>query len=62
MECLCNKLTGPLPEYLLKKDPSTDVFCDFCEVFKNIFFTKSLRVTTSGSSGRYLKTDQNDIY
>ena len=30
-------------------------FCDFCEIFKSIFFKVLLRVTTSGSSGRYLK-------
>ena len=36
-------------------------FCDFCEIFKRNFFTEPLRVTTSGSSGRYLKSYQNDI-
>ena len=36
-------------------------FCDFCEIFKSTFFTGSLRVTTSGSSGCYLKAYQNDI-
>ena len=61
MESLCNKLAGPLPESLLKKDPSTDVFCDFWEILKNTFFTEPLWMTTSGSSGRYLKTNQNDI-
>ena len=27
----------------------------FCEIFKSTFFTQPLRVTTSGSSGRYIK-------
>ena len=36
-------------------------FCNFFKIFKNTFFTEPLRVTTSGSSGRYLKTYQNDI-
>ena len=36
-------------------------FCDFCEIFKSIFFTEPLRMTLSGSSGRYLKANQNDI-
>ena len=36
-------------------------FCDLCEIFKNTFFTKPLRATTFGSSGRYLKAYQNDI-
>ena len=36
-------------------------FCDFCEIFKSTFFTQPLRVTASGSSGRYLKSYQNDI-
>ena len=36
-------------------------FCDFCESFNGTFFTEPLRVTTSGSSGRYLKAYQNDI-
>ena len=43
------------------KTPAQMFFCDFCEISKNIFFTEPLRVTTSGSSGRYLKTYQNDI-
>ena len=33
----------------------------FCESFKSTFFTQPLRVTTSGSSDRYLKAYQNDI-
>ena len=36
-------------------------FCVFCEIFKITFFTEPLRVTTSGSSGCYIKTYQNDI-
>ena len=30
-------------------------FCDFCEIFKSTFLIELLRVTASGSSGRYLK-------
>ena len=33
----------------------------FCKIFKSTFFTEPLRLTTSGSSGRYLKANQNDI-
>ena len=36
-------------------------FCVFWEIFKSTFFTEPLRVTTSGSSGRYLKAYQNEI-
>ena len=39
----------------LKKDTGTDVL--FSEIFKSTFFTQTLRVTTSGSTRRYL----NDI-
>ena len=54
-------MTAPLPESLLKKTPAQMFFCDFCEIFKRTFFTEPLRVTSSGSSGRYLKSNQNDI-
>ena len=33
----------------------------FCEIFKSTFFTQLVLVTSSGSSGRYLKAYQNDI-
>ena len=36
-------------------------FCGFCENFKTTFCTESLWVNSSGSSGRDLKTYQNDI-
>ena len=52
MESLRNKL----PESLLKKDLAQMLFYDLCEVFKSIFFAEPLPVTTSYSSGRYLKT------
>ena len=53
LESLCNKVTDPLPESLIKKNPAQIFFCEI--------FTQPVRVTTSGSSGRYLKTYQNDI-
>ena len=53
LESLCNKVTDPLPESLIKKTPAQIFFCEI--------FTQPVRVTTSGSSGRYLKTYQNDI-
>ena len=37
-------------------------FCDICKIFKSTFFEEPLRVTTSASSSRYLKTHQNDIF
>ena len=37
------------------------LFYDFCQVFKSTFFTEPIPVTTSYSSGRYLKTYQNYI-
>ena len=37
------------------------IFWDFCKNFKNMFFTEPFCVTTSGSSGRFKKTYQNDI-
>ena len=61
MKSNCNKVAGPLPEFLLKNTPAQMFFCNFCEISKNTFFTGSLWVTTSGSSGCYLKTYQNDI-
>ena len=36
-------------------------FRDFCEIFKSTFFTESLWVTISGSSGHHLKAYQNGI-
>ena len=54
---LCNKVAVPQPEYLLKKRPRHRYFfCDFCDIFKNTFFTEQRRVTISGSLGYYLKT------
>ena len=44
-----------------KKIPAQMFFRYFCKIFKSNFCTEPLRVTTSGSSGRYLKTYQNDI-
>ena len=51
-----------MPESSLKNEaPVQMFFCDLCEIFKSTFFIEPFRVTTSGSSGRYLKTYQNDI-
>ena len=62
MESLCNKVPGPLPESLLNKRPQHKCFSViFATFLKTPFFTEPLGVTTSGSSGRYLKTYQNDI-
>ena len=36
-------------------------FCDFWEIFKSTFFTETLQVTISGSSGRSLKAYQKNI-
>ena len=54
MESLFNKIAWIFIEK--KKLTGTDVFCAFYQLFKNTFFTEPLRVTTSSSSGRYLKT------
>ena len=53
LESLYNKVTEPLPEFLLKKDPG--------KIFKSSLHTEQLRVPNSGSSGRYLKAYQSDI-
>ena len=52
-------VAGPLPESLFKKGPRQR--CDFCKIFKSTFFYITPPSDYSGSSGRYLKTYQNDI-
>ena len=43
-----NKVAGLRPQVcnLIKKETLTQVFsCEFCEIFKNTFFTEDLRAT-----------------
>ena len=42
-----NKVASLWPATLLKKETGTGVFCEFCEIFKNTFFTEQLQVTAS---------------
>ena len=43
-----NKVTGLRFATLLKKETLAQVFsCEFCEIFKNAFFAKHLRMTAS---------------
>ena len=52
---LCNIVEAPACIFIKKETPAQMLFCDFCKSFKSAFFIELLRVTTSGSSGRYLK-------
>ena len=54
-------LQAPCVNLYLKKTLVQLFFFDFCEIFKNIFFTESLQVTTSGSPESLPKTYQIDI-
>ena len=51
------------PETLLKRDSDTGISCEFCEIFKNTFFTEHLRTTASESPLFYtiflLSTENN---
>ena len=43
-----NKVTGVRPTTLLKKETLAQLFsCEFCQMFKNIFFTKHLWTAAS---------------
>ena len=35
------------PATLLKRDSNIDIFCEICEIFKNIYFEGRLRATAS---------------
>ena len=43
LELPYNKVAGLLPAISLKRDSNTGVFCEFCEVFINIYFEEHLR-------------------
>ena len=43
-----NKVSGLRPATLLKKRLAQVFSCEFCEIFKNIFFTEHLWTTASG--------------
>ena len=38
LETLFYKIAGFRPATLLKRDSGTGVSCEFCKIFKNIFF------------------------
>ena len=42
LDSLFKKVAG-LPATLLKRDSNTCVSCEYCEIFKNSFFTEHLR-------------------
>ena len=46
MKALFNKVTKLKHATLLKRDSSTGVFCEICEIFKNIYFEEHLRTTS----------------
>ena len=48
------------PEVIFKKQTLAQVFsCEFCEMFKNTFFTEHFRVTASGA---YAKMSEKQTY
>ena len=48
LESLFNTVAGFRPETLFKKETLAQVLsCNFCEIFKNTFFTEHLRKTSS---------------
>ena len=42
-----NKVAGLRPETIMKETPAQVLFCEFCEIFKNTFFTELLIVAAS---------------
>ena len=42
-----NQITSLRSATLIKERPGRRFFCEFCEIFKNAFFTEHLRVTAS---------------
>ena len=52
-ESVLNKIAGLKPKSLLKKETSTGViWCKFCGIFKNTFFTAHFRETVCGNGSR----------
>ena len=47
LKSLLIKLQGFRPATLLKETQTQVLFCEYCEVFKDTFFTEHLRETTS---------------
>ena len=48
-ECLFNTLAGLRPATLLRRDSGTGLWpYEFCEIFRNTFFTGHFRATASG--------------
>ena len=46
LEFLLIKMQGFRPATLKKETPTQVFFCEYCEIFKNNFFTEHLRETT----------------
>ena len=47
LESLFNKVAVAGLEALLKRDCNTGFFCEVCEIFKNIFYYRTLSVAAS---------------
>ena len=56
LKSLLIKLQGFRPATLLKETPTQVLFCEYCEVFKDTFFTEHLRETTSENIPGWLLT------
>ena len=39
---------------LLKRDSCTGFYCEFCEIFKNTFFTEHLQTTASENNAVHI--------
>ena len=50
-----NKVVGLSLQLYWKRDSGTDVFCEFCEIARNIFFTEHLWATASVRCSNSLK-------
>ena len=50
-----NKVVGLRSETLLKRDSGIEVFCEFCEIFKNSFFYRTPPVATSEKMEKVIK-------
>ena len=42
-----NEIAGLIPEILLKETPTQVFSCEYCEIFKNIYFEEHLRMANS---------------
>ena len=60
---ILNKIAGfqAASNVIKKETPKQVLSCEFCELFKNTFFTEQVQTTASVGSKNYFKTIKEDI-